>query len=316
MNTDFFDNIRDIEREQIKTKASNQKPLSLVGTDALPEGESIRFKSHPSLAFPAASSATSELQTDREVVITNFLHLAGSEGVLPLHYSKMVIERLKKKDSAMADFFDMFHHRLTSLLYRSWSKYRLVPQYEAHRMQQKPDPVSKLIDALSGNLSKPSNITRYYSGHFSKKSRSAAGLSAILTDFTGHPVTISQFVGCWINVPDTSLTRITSKQTMNNRLGTGVFIGRRSWNAQSKIEIHIKNLDNQNYQRIMAGSKIFEQMTELIKGYTPNHISVNILFHIDKQSNKTSFASRPQLSRTMWLTTKKEQPLIAKTALN
>jgi type VI secretion system protein ImpH len=48
----------------------------------------------------------------------------GPSGVLPYNYTELVIDRLRNKDRALAEFLDIFHHRMISLFYQAWEKYR------------------------------------------------------------------------------------------------------------------------------------------------------------------------------------------------
>ncbi len=45
-------------------------------------------------------------------------------GVLPHHYTELVIRRLQLRDTSLRDFLDVFHHRALSFFYRAWKKYR------------------------------------------------------------------------------------------------------------------------------------------------------------------------------------------------
>ena len=60
-----------------------------------------------------------------------FMGLTGPLGVLPRHYTDLLLERGRRKDWTLRDFLDIFNHRLISLFYRAWEKYRLPIVYEA-----------------------------------------------------------------------------------------------------------------------------------------------------------------------------------------
>ena len=54
----------------------------------------------------------------------NIMSLAGVLVPLPAWVSERDIERSTRGDGALADFLDLFNHRLLSLLYRAQKKYR------------------------------------------------------------------------------------------------------------------------------------------------------------------------------------------------
>ena len=85
----------------------------------------------------------------------NFFGLTGPSGVLPRHYTDLLmrIQRDVKhpEKSALREWFDLFTHRLLSLFFRSWEKYRFFVSYERGQYtQQPPDPFTHCLLSLSG----------------------------------------------------------------------------------------------------------------------------------------------------------------------
>src|SRR5262249_6129600 len=126
-----------------------------VGGDQPPEREVVRFRARPSLGFPASTvsqirppaARTGAEPLPPELVVT-FLGLTGASGVLPYHYTALLLRRVRLKDQALGDFLDLFHHRLLSLFYRAWEKYRLPFAYEWSRW----DGVATGEDAVGQGL--------------------------------------------------------------------------------------------------------------------------------------------------------------------
>jgi type VI secretion system protein ImpH len=109
----------------------------------------------PSLSFPAAAVCEVR-QPDRKdlppdeprpvEMVVAFMGLTGPQGVLPHHYTAMLISRARRRDFALRDFFDLFDHRAISLFYRAWEKYRFPIGYEraqlAATQQRLPSPAA------------------------------------------------------------------------------------------------------------------------------------------------------------------------------
>jgi len=103
-----------------------------VGEDHAPKQEAVRFRALPSHGFPPGSISEIRPSSDRGAdengkgpeLVTAFMGLVGPAGVLPRHYTTLLIERIREKDFALRDFLDPFHHRIVSLFYRAWEKYR------------------------------------------------------------------------------------------------------------------------------------------------------------------------------------------------
>ena len=103
-----------------------------VGRDVRPGEEIVRFRAHNSLTFPP-SSIHDLSRTDGEgpaSMMVAFMGLTGPSGVLPRHYTEMVLEEERRREHGLAGFFDVFNHRMVSLFYRAWQKYRVPIAHE------------------------------------------------------------------------------------------------------------------------------------------------------------------------------------------
>jgi type VI secretion system protein ImpH len=103
-----------------------------VGRDARPGEEVVRFLAHNSLTFPPSS--IHDLSRSEEggpaAMVVAFMGLTGPSGVLPRHYSELVLEQERRRERGLARFFDLFNHRMISLFYRAWQK---VPRADRAR---------------------------------------------------------------------------------------------------------------------------------------------------------------------------------------
>src|SRR5580693_4117999 len=105
-----------------------QQPL---GSFNHPSREPVRLATRPSLGFPSSEIHSLEERADQPPKMTvNFFGLDGALGVLPTRYTELIAERLAARDTTLRDFLDIFNHRMISLLYRAWEKYRFPVAYE------------------------------------------------------------------------------------------------------------------------------------------------------------------------------------------
>jgi len=165
----------------------------VVGRFTNPADEVVRFGAHAPVAFPASQIQELERPPKGPVRMrVNFMGLTGPSGVLPLMYSMMVIDRLRSRDRTMSDFFDVFNHRMISLFYQAWEKYRFTIPYE----RGERDPFSHHLLALLG-LGAPGLQDRqavtddallFYAGLLSSHARSATALRQVLADYFRVPV--------------------------------------------------------------------------------------------------------------------------------
>ncbi len=314
--TDFFEIVRRIERNAIAGKKDSTKPEQyseeFLGTDSLPDKEVLRFKGNYSLAFAGSSVESLKLisndvsagSNEKNEVFVNFMGIAGPSGVLPQHYSRLMLDRIKQKDFALVDFLDLFNHRLVSLFYRSWIKYRIAAQREYFNLQNKKDPFTKVVESLSGKSSTVDhNAQLYYAGHFSKKNRSITNLENMLADFLKVPVGITSFVGNWLVLEVNDRSRLSSRISIGSqKLGYGIMLGRRSWDVASKISIHIGSIDFETYKGFLPGTDVYMNMKKLVESYVPTHIQVDLFFKVhDVRSGGAKLGSGLRLKQDAWL---------------
>jgi len=251
-------------------------------------------------------------------IVVNFMGLAGTSGVLPQHYTRLIMERNRKRDTNLADFLDLFNHRLISLFYRAWTKYRFSYQYEAHLGKRKKDPFTQVVKSLAGqHPDQQHDAQLYYSGHFARKNKSATNLENMLSDFLEKPVKVKTFVGQWLTIRDEDRA-VVGRQGVgrNHCLGQGVLLGRRSWNMQSKIAIHIAAMTYSEYQKLLNKSAKFLQLKNLINSYVPIHLSVDLLFSVlSLRESDRQLGKGLKLSQNLWLGSSTEKNLQGKIGL-
>src|SRR5271166_3700414 len=162
---------------------------SPVGGFNPPSAEVVRFLANSTLAFPASEVQSLEWpnKDDPGRMKVNFIGLTGPEGVLPLYYTSLLAERARSGDRSAVDFFDIFNHRIISLFYLAWEKYRFSVAYEREGLDPFSHHLMDLIGmgtpGLQNRLPVPDDSLLYYSGLLSQKPRSAEALRNLLSDY-------------------------------------------------------------------------------------------------------------------------------------
>src|SRR5262249_54902383 len=100
---------------------------------ASPAEEVVRLRAWLSLNFPPSAIhevvRASDAAQPAQMTVA-FMGLTGLLGALPRHYTELLLERGRRRDWTLRDFLDIFNHRMLSLFYRAWEKYRLPIVYE------------------------------------------------------------------------------------------------------------------------------------------------------------------------------------------
>lgn len=91
------------------------------------EHEPVRFRPRPRIGFPAGEVAGVEFDESRldaaPTVRTTFMGLYGVDAAMPSHTVDDIVLR-EEGHEAVEAFLDQFNHRIVTLLYRIWKKYR------------------------------------------------------------------------------------------------------------------------------------------------------------------------------------------------
>jgi type VI secretion system protein ImpH len=273
----FFQAVRLLER-----LAPQRRP---VGRGGPPSAEVVRFRAHQALWFPP--SAIFDLQGPSEslplpAMTVAFLGLTGPSGVLPRHYTELLLRLAKEAKGperhALRDWLDLFNHRLISLFYRAWEKYRFYIAYERgeHQRGDQIDPFTRSLFSFIGLgmpplrnrlrivpstpaekplASIPDLTLLHYSGFLAHRPRCALSLEAMLQDYSRLPIRVQQFQGQWLVLDPTNQSRMGGVDA-NNQLGVNLVVGDRVWDVQSKI-------------RVRMGPLRYHQFAEFLPDHSP-----------------------------------------------
>ena len=258
----------------------NRAPL---GRAASPQQEVVRLSTFVGLNFPA--SAIQELQratNDFPIpkMIVNFMGLTGPMGVLPLHYTETMlgIERNERfpERFALRDWLDVFHHRLISLLYRAWEKYRFyIPYARGEYSREEPDLFTGTVFSFLGmgtaglqnrlrvscrdpkapekekTLARIDDLSLFrFGGFLAHRPRNVVSLRVMLEEYFQVPVEIEQFCGQWLKIEGDTLSALAST-ACNNSMGIDAMIGDKIWDVQSKLRIRLGPLSYEQFVRFL-----------------------------------------------------------------
>jgi type VI secretion system protein ImpH len=252
-----------------------------VGRFANPRTEVVRFGVENTLAFPASEIQSLESRDGKPPLMRlNFLGLTGPLGVLPLYYTQLVSERIRARDTAMRDFLDIFNHRMVSLFYQAWEKYRFAIEYE----RSGDDQVSRRLldfiglgtDGLSARQVIPDHSLMYYAGLLNQHPRSAVALRQLLEDYFGVPVTIEQFAGAWYRLSSDMQCCLDRPPSDSERVGIGTVVGDEIWDEQSRVRIVLGPLTLDRYLDFLPSGTAFEPLRAITKFFSGNEVDFEV----------------------------------------
>jgi type VI secretion system protein ImpH len=214
-----------------------------------------------------------------------FLGLTGPQGVLPYHYTELLIERRRRyNDRTAHDFFDLFGHRLVSLFYQAWEKYHF---WVAHERGDHAGFLAYLLSfvglgspGLQGRLSERDEgfgdeTVGFYSGILSQRPASATSLAAVVGDVLGCPAAVESFRGCWLILSEHHRTRL-GRESRNNRLGDDVVIGDRVWDRQSSFRLVLGPLRRATFEALLPHRPLLRAVARFVRF----HVGMALMFDI------------------------------------
>ncbi|MER3430666.1 MAG: type VI secretion system baseplate subunit TssG [Blastocatellia bacterium] len=299
-----------------------------VGGDALPADEVVRFRSFVSLEFPPseirdirqvadnlANHAFSEnLDSQKRIeMLICVIGMVGISGVLPTHYTELVLDRIKHRDTALWTFLDIFTHRAASLFYRAWAKYRFPIGYE----RGEDEFTGYLFDfaglgtkGLRGRLAVDDETLLPYVGLIAQRPHSTNSVTNIIADYFGVPVKIEQFAGQWLELEPSDQTFVGRQ---NSRLGVNTIAGTRIWDQQSKFRIRLGPLEFRKFQAFLPNGSAYRPLKSIVSFMTGMELDFDFRLVLEKRQVPSTILTTRALRRPMlgWTSFLKTQPKTA-----
>ncbi len=302
-----------------------------VGELGPPAAEGLRFHHDPSLSFhtsdvvsltrvESARNPEDVLAPTHPVyhVTTSFLGLSGTVSPLPAYFGEEVVFE-DADEPVRRDFFDVFHHRLLSLFYRSVARYRLSAEQNAHLNDAWSQRALSLLGfdvyqhPPAGNLG-PARLLQLAPlfAHRSRGPRALeVGLQQVLEDhLDGARVQVQECAGRLTEVDPPNWTRLGRERT---RLGQDLLLGHRIYDRAGSFAIHIGAVTWHLYERLRPGGDLLPLVEELVGWLVRDPL--DYLLHITLRPGEApglqlGVAGGSRLGRNSWLSLPRESTVL------
>lgn len=303
---EFFQAVRMLERME-----SDRQP---VGYFVPPEGEALRFAAHNTLAFPPSQLYSLDRdETGQLRLVVQFMGLCSSITILPPVYTEYMLLLQRNKDLAMRDFFDIFNHRLISLFYRGWEKYRFFIGFEAGHGDGLTPRLLDLLGIGTAGLQNrsaiPDRALMAYTGLLGRHTKLATSLKQILEDYFDVPVAIEQFAGTWRSLPPANRTIFGGTNRTSQQLGVGTVVGDEVWEHHGRIRIRIGPLDFEDYRSFLPGPGAYNDLRAWVRYFSGGQYEAEVQLILKREQVPQCAlglggASESLLGLVSWLKTK------------
>lgn len=235
--------------------------------------EPVRLGQGPTLAFAPTDVTSFDTGGDGLPSLEQYsFGVFGPNGALPQHLTEQAFEwRHHREDSTLVDFLNTFQHRLIALFYRAWANADPATNLDRPASDRFATYVGALL-GLGTESARDRDAVRDYAklqrvGLFAPQVRSAEGLQQILADYFDLPVTVHQFVGDWMQVPESGYCRLGSDPSVA-ALGRTATLGASSWQCQHKFEIALGPLTRATFNAFLPGSAGVKELYSIVRLYT------------------------------------------------
>jgi type VI secretion system protein ImpH len=273
--------------------------------------EIIRFRPHPSLSFPPTDILKIQRENDadgREIIRMSlyFMGLYGVASPLPNFISELIATQ-EEETLPLQAFLDIFNHRIYSLFYRSWKKYRYYLQFEDEGKDEFSHYMLSLLGlgtrALADLVGVPPTRLIAYSGIIGHRVHSSEGLRGLLSDYLGGiEVNILEFMPRWVNISE-RICLGSKEEGVKMRLGENVVIGEKILDCSSKFRVALGPLSLKEYLRFLPDGVDTQALYRLIRFYATEQLDFDVELRLKtKEVPPLQLGSElAQLGRTIWL---------------
>ncbi len=311
-----------------------------VGLSRDPAGDFVRFGQHVELVHLATDlrqcTASGEPDDPTYRIKACFTGLAGPFGPMPewltetlVHLAHGIPDEVlfpsgtqggglystaAVKDEGMAEFLDLFHHRMFAFLYRAWASGNMPVAFDRAELGNAAHDgdtprfghfLGSTFGAGSEGLFEhpdlPPLARLAFAGHLSCQTRHAEGLASILSSFFRVPVEVRQFSGHWLAIPEESRCRLGASPATGT-LGESVFVGARMWDHQLKFRVRLGPMRLERLKTFLPEGDAHPQLGAWVDFYTSRRWICDFQILLAKDEVPDSVLGvAGQLGRTCWL---------------
>jgi type VI secretion system protein ImpH len=242
----LFERIDKEGKDTDHSKSLDRKPVESFHRI---DDQVLRFSAPATHVFPNAQiDGVAVTDLGQTKLTVNFMGLTGPSGILPRPYTDLLARTSRDgrgdERGALGEFLDQFNHRLISLFFAAWTKYRFP--IRAIREPMRETNVDVALAAVAGLptpvRSNENKIDRNdligFAGLLSQHPRTAGNLESGLTRILGVPVRVHQFEPSTLELDCDSQTCLGVDNGCG-MLGISTVVGPRTTTRQHKIRLEI-----------------------------------------------------------------------------
>lgn len=239
------------------------------------DAEGIRLRPDASLAFSPSDVRRVEVAGEEERrrgeswdyrVVVNFMGLYGVAAPSPVYFSELIGFEDVDPDP-LVDFLDLFNHRLISLYYRAWLRYRYPYRFEEGGTDELSGCLLSFL-GLGDPLARqplgvaPPRLLKYI-GLLSLRSKPPEALRRVLADYLhGAPVRVEELVLRWVRVAPADCNRLG---VAASTVGSDLLLGERVPDRVGRVRVVIGPLGFDRFRELLPDGTLLGEVCSLVE---------------------------------------------------
>ncbi|MDH4556041.1 type VI secretion system baseplate subunit TssG [Pseudomonas sp. BN417] len=283
------------------------------------EGQRIRLTNYAGMGFPASDVSLAQRLEDSHphqyLVQATFFGMHGPDSPLPDYYVERLAYEAGQGEGIRPAFFDVFNHRLLTLLHQAWRKYRHYIRFRPGASDRLSQRLFALVglkdDAIRGATPIAWSRLLSFAGAVVHRSRSPAMVAGLVAHCFGlEDVAIRDFELRYTDIAPSDRTQLGC---LNGQLGDSFRVGDSVRTRHCKFTIVITNLSEARFRQFLPQGENFERLRMLVayllRDQTPCDLELGLRenevppFNLGQadgsgsQLGWTSFLEQPELRR-------------------
>lgn len=282
-----------------------------VGNEKRLNQSRLRFGQTASLAFQDRQVNTLSPKAGKLKINIKGFGVFGSNGALPIHLTELTYEKnTHQKNFVFNDFVDIFHNRLIALFYKAWRNAQDMPSLDGKDSWQFSRYIASFLGMaeLQNKSVVPIYNQLYYTSLLANKQAPSANLQEILCSYFKMPIRIQQNIGQWVDARDFS-TKIGYQ--IFQRLGDGLLIGDKIFDATQKLRVVIGAVTPSEYLGFIQGGRLAKELIAWVEQYCRYQYQWDVEVVIDKKTIiHQNLGKGIPLGLTSWIGEPKFNPVV------
>jgi type VI secretion system protein ImpH len=210
-------------------------------------------------------------------ITTTFLGLIGAASPLATVFSEDVLKAEWRDETSLRAFYDLLHHRLVSLFFRSWQRARFSASFEADGTDVFTRRMLAFVGVdLAGAVPKrglaPLELLAI-APLAATRGRTARTAQIVIARLVCAPVRIEQFVARTVQIGDDQRCLLGQQ---NCTLDQDFTIGGSVTDRSGRFRVVVGPLDYPTFESFMPGGRRHAHLRNVVMQFSPAHLEAEL----------------------------------------